>query len=167
MWSWYIPNKWQEGFILNSSVTLLKCCVLYSSSTVVKSSQRNLQDIINGPSISVIHIWSYTLFRPFQLYTFDLIYCSVHFSYTHLILFTVPSISVIHIWSYTVFRPFQLYPFDLIQCSVHFSYIHLILFTVLSISVIHIWSYTLFRPFQLYTVDLIQCSVHFNYTHLI
>ena len=87
------------------------------------------------PSISVIHIWSYAVFRPFQLYTFDTIQCSVHFSYIHLILFTVLSISVIHIWSYTLFRPFQLYTF---------------------------WSYTVFRPFQLNTFDLIQCSVHFS-----
>ena len=86
------------------------------------------------PSISVIHIWSYTVFRPFQLYTFDPIQCSVHFSYIHLILFTVLSISVIHIWSYTLFRPFQLYPVDIIQCSVHFSY----------------------------TFDIIHCSVHFS-----
>ena len=81
------------------------------------------------PSISVIHIWYYTVFRPFQLYTFDIIYCSVHFSYTYLILYTVPSISVIHL---------------------------LILYSVPSISVKHIWSYTLFHPFQLYISDLIQ-----------
>ena len=126
-------------------------------------------------SITVIYIWSYLLFRTFQLYNFDLIQCSVHFSYIHLILYSVPSISVTHlilysvlsisviyIWSYLLLRTFQLHIFDLIQCSVHFSYIHLILFTVTYNSVIQIWSYTVFRPFQLYTFDLIYCSVHFS-----